>query len=80
MFFSSPGFYVLSGNVAEWMLDWFDRKDPEARRVLRGSDWYSVAKEARSAIRIGNTPTHANFSNGFRLARGRLQSGEAGSR
>ena len=74
------GFYDLGGNVAEWMLDGFDAKDPKANRVLRGGDWSRNANYARSASRSNGTPAYANNSFGFRLARGRLQSGEAGSR
>jgi formylglycine-generating enzyme required for sulfatase activity len=74
------GFYDLGGNVTEWMLDGFDVKDPKADRVLRGGNWYFNANNARSAHRYYNTPSFANYLNGFRLARGRLQSGETGSR
>ena len=74
------GFYDLGGNVAEWMLDGFDAKDPKANRVLRGGVWSNYADFARSANRYNSSPTSANNDFGFRLARGRLQTGEAGSR
>jgi hypothetical protein len=71
------GFYDLGANTSEWMLDGFDPKNPKANRVLRGGHWFSFAP---SASRHSATPAHAHYVNGFRLARGRLQSGEAGSR
>ena len=74
------GFYDLGGNVAEWMLDGFDAKDPKSNRVLRGGDWFLSSSGARGAYRNGVTPSHAYNYSGFRLARGRLQSAEAGSR
>jgi serine/threonine protein kinase len=74
------GFYDLGGNVTEWMLDGFDPKDQKSLRVLRGGNWGINANLARSASR-GITPSFAfNSFNGFRLARGRLQSGEGGNR
>jgi len=74
------GFYDLGGNVTEWMLDGFDKKHSKAKRVLRGGDWCGSANVARSAYLYYSTPTYADSHYGFRLARGRLQSGEAGSR
>ena len=74
------GFYDLGGNAVEWMWDGFDAKDPKSSRVLRGGDWGDSSGYARSAYRSSFTPALANNSLGFRLARGRLQSGEAGIR
>ena len=54
-----------------------DPKNPKANRVLRRGYWFSFAP---SASRHSATPAHAHYDNGFRLVRGRLQSGEAGSR
>ncbi len=65
------GFYDLGGNAEEWMWDGFDAKDPKSNRVLRGGRWNDGASYARSAHRNGITPTGANLSYGFRLARGR---------
>jgi tetratricopeptide (TPR) repeat protein len=74
------GFYDLGGNAVEWMLDGFDAKDRNSLRVLRGGNWISNASGARSASLSKFTPTNASYFNGFRLARGRLQSGEGSSR
>ena len=73
------GFYDLGGNAAEWMLDGIDPKDPKAR-MLRGGNWFNGLVYARSAAINRDAHIHAYRGNGFRLARGRLQSGEAGSR
>jgi tetratricopeptide (TPR) repeat protein len=74
------GFYDLGGNVMEWILDGFDAKDPNAFRVVRGGHWGSYWPDARSASRYKPAPIHASYNCGFRLARGRLQSGEPGNR
>ncbi len=73
------GFYDLGGNAIEWMLggvDWM------GHRVFRGGRWSSDAKGALSANRGVDVPTDKRYKNsqGFRVALGRLQSGEAGSR
>ena len=47
---------------------------------VRGGDWLIGANEARSTERNSKTPSFVHGGFGFRLARGRLQSGEAGSR
>jgi formylglycine-generating enzyme required for sulfatase activity len=74
------GFYDLGGNVTEWMLDGFDATGPKATRVLRGSNHHGSSKEAISATRLYYPPTTSFDSIGFRLARGRLQSGEGDRR
>ena len=44
---------------------------PSTARVLRGGSWGSVAKNARSATRIGTAAEWAGGDYGFRLARAR---------
>jgi serine/threonine protein kinase len=75
------GFYDLGGNAWEWMLDGPNDK-PDSGKNLRGGGWVnSIDYCGISDNRQGNgSPTHRNLTTGFRLARGRLQSGEAGSR
>ena len=74
------GFYDLGGNVAEWMLDGFNAKDPKANRVFCGGNSGGNADHARSAVRFNHSPSDERNSFGFRLARGRLKPDEAGSR
>ena len=74
------GFFDLGGNACEWMMDVNKKNDPGALPVLRGGCWNRAAYYARSTIRDPCIPSIAPYYNGFRLARGRLQSGEGGNR
>ena len=75
------GFFDLSGNVSEWINDWFDiRPDrgeavldpmgPESgdRHVIRGASW---ARASRSELRLAyrESGTDGNLEIGFRVAR-----------
>ena len=74
------GFYDMSGNVTEWVNDWFDyyfsdnATDPTGpstgtRRVLRGGSWGGNSYFCRSSNRIGDGPGNRHNVNGFRAAR-----------
>jgi formylglycine-generating enzyme required for sulfatase activity/thiol-disulfide isomerase/thioredoxin len=77
------GLFDMHGNVSEWVWDVYgsypseDTKDPagpkqgilKAYRVTRGGDWYSNAKDCRSAWRQGEDPTFTIRRTGFRVAR-----------
>jgi formylglycine-generating enzyme required for sulfatase activity len=76
---SSAGSLDLSGNVWEWVVDWYGRVPPAgvdpqgpasgSDRVFCGGCWSNDPRYARVANRFDATPDNHGADLGFRLAR-----------
>ena len=72
------GIYDMSGNVREWVSNWYgnyssgSQQNPQgpslgSSRVNRGGCWYFDARNVRAAIRADRSPDNRNYDLGFRL-------------
>jgi formylglycine-generating enzyme required for sulfatase activity len=64
------GFFDLGGNVWELMLDGYNVKDREARRVVRGGSWWDDKDKSQTSFRgkFTENPLAGVNNTGFRIA------------
>ncbi len=78
---SPYGLYHMSGNAAEWVADWYDRryygnapkknpKGPDSgnKRVIRGGAWEDTPVGIRATARVSAEPKYQDLTLGVRCA------------
>ncbi|MFA5793768.1 MAG: SUMF1/EgtB/PvdO family nonheme iron enzyme [Candidatus Brocadiia bacterium] len=67
---ASPyGVFDMTGNVKEWVFDWWSDKKGEEKVVIKGGDWYSTAVRAKASRRDNQLYFERNKYVGFRCAK-----------
>ena len=73
------GIYDMSGNVYEWVNDWYERYSSDSQvdpqgpesgnfKIYRGGSWHDGAANARCHFRYMREPTYRTNYHGFRIA------------
>jgi formylglycine-generating enzyme required for sulfatase activity len=73
------GIYDMSGNVYEWVNDWYERYNSDSQvdpqgpesgnfKIYRGGSWHDGAANARCHFRYMREPTYRTNYHGFRIA------------
>ncbi len=78
---SPYGLYHMSGNAAEWVADWYDRRyygkapkkypkgpDSGEKRVIRGGSWEDAPVGIRTTARVSAEPKYQDLTLGVRCA------------